>query len=399
MKKLLLLTTTLLGLVVQEKLNAQNDNNQASEAINKFTFDMYKQVSKEGENLFFSPYSISSALAMTYAGAESVSKDEMQKTLYFDADKNATHQGFRLLNQTLAQHEKVVQINIANSLWIQKNFKFKDDYFKAVKYNYNAQLEYCDFKSEPEAARVRINKWVETKTKEKIKDLIPSGGINDMTRLVLTNAIYFKAEWNDQFTKEASAENNFYLNADKSNAIKATFMNKKFRINYYEDNYIQAIEIPYKNRGFSMLIILPSQSIKISEVEKQLDYANYSERISKLAYTNVQVSLPKFTIESSFDLSEQLINLGMPKSFSRDADFSGMTGEPNLMIDKVFHKTFIQVDEEGTEAAAATAVVMMEKSAAPSREIKVFNANRPFIFMIKEFNTGAIIFAGKVEKP
>lgn len=372
----------------------------AVEAVNRLTFDMYKNLSQSNEgNMMFSPYSVSSALAMTYAGAKEQTAKEMEKVLYYPErnEENKIHNDFSTLNETFADYEKYFQLSVANSLWAQEDFDFRDEYFKLIKKYYQAALDYLDFKDNPEKARKTINKWVEKATRGKIEDLIPPKGVNELTRLVLTNAIYFKAEWKDQFKEKLTKEDVFYT--DNNKKIKTPFMNQKSRMKYIEDESFKAIELSYKGRMVSMVIVLPNKKGNMKAFEKQLNILNYNSKLKEMQYETVQLSMPKFSFSSNYNLTGNLKQLGIKQAFSKNANFSLMTGKPNVRIDRVFHKTFIEVNESGTEAAAATAVVMMEKTAAPPSDKKIFKADHPFIFFIKDNKTGSILFAGRVMEP
>lgn len=385
--------------ILLTSLNLTMQSQNSSESINKFTFDLYKQISEDGKNLFFSPYSISTALAMTYIGAKENTEIEFQKVLYFGADKDELGKSLHSIVEQFEKDGEIYQLDNANSLWLQKNFSFQDDFLKTVSLYYDAGVKTVDFKSNPEKCREQINRWVEEKTHKKIKDLIPPKVITDLTRLVLANAIYFKAEWHEHFKQENSREDLFYLKDKEDAKVKTMFMFQKMRVNYYEDMEYQAIELPYKNRKLSMMVILPNEKMKIDDFEALLTYDNYINRVNQINYQTTEITIPKFTFTSDFNLTDYLINMGMTDAFGKQADFSGITGQKNLMIDKVFHKAFVEVNEEGTEAAAATAVLMMEKSAGPSSDFKVFTANRPFVFLIKDNATQTILFAGKVCNP
>jgi len=292
-------------------------------------------------------------------------------------------------------------LNIANGLWAQNDFKFLDSYFDIVKSNYHSELTNVDFidNYSRETVRKEINAWVAQKTNDKIKDILKQGSLDPLTRLVLVNAIYFYGNWAQPFKKEATQPKDF--NLMDGNKLNVPFMNQQIMYNYYEDSKIQAIEIPYKDNKASMVIFLPVKSNGIAEFEKSFDYKYYQDIISSFQSTEVRLSLPKFQTTHNINLETTLSQMGMPLAFSQiGADFSGMTGKRDLYISKVIHQAYIHVDEKGTEAAAATAVIMEKMTAIRNPiEPKIFNADHPFIFLIKDNTSGSILFMGKIMKP
>jgi serpin B len=366
----------------------------------KFAFELYKSLAgeKQDENLFFSPFSISSALAMTYAGARNETQLEMNKTLHFGLDQPKMHADFSsLLNKIIYQGD-ITQLCIANSLWAQKDYVFLEDYFNMVKMKYGAGIENVDFinNAEREKTRLKINEWIERKTNDKIKEIIQPGMLNDQSRLVLVNAIYFLGKWDDPFNKELTSKGLFHLTP--KNTTETFFMNNTLGLNYFEDETMQTIEIPYEGNKFSMIIILPKSGSDIEAVEKSMNDDRYLQIAGSLKYETVQLSMPKFKTTCKYYLNETLLKLGMTISFSDYADFSGMTGSRDLKIDEVIHQAYIDVSEKVTEAAAATAVFMRTMSANTIQN-KVFIADHPFMFMITETETGSILFMGKVMNP
>lgn len=396
MKSILCFFTYLIPLM----LNASNPQGVV-EGNNKFAFKLFHQV-QGGTigNQFYSPFSISTALAMVYAGAKNETALQMSQTLNFAPSDNFHSDYKHLLRRLHDGTEGKIKLNIANGLWAQKDFKFLDTYFDIVKSNYASELKNVDFKDnvEREATRNDINTWVEKNTNNKIRNILSQGDLNALTRLVLVNAIYFYGDWATPFTKELTKTKDFTL----IDGTKATvpFMNLGDRYNYYEDSKIQAIEIPYKDNKASMVILLPNTTDGIAELGKSLDYKYYQEIIEGLQSTDVHLSLPKFKMDLQLELSSTLSQMGMPLAFSQTGtDFSGMTGNRDLFISKVIHQAFVNVDEKGTEAAAAT-VVTMERTMAPHHvEPKLFNADHPFVFLIKDNTTGSVLFMGKIVRP
>lgn len=368
---------------------------------NQFAIDLYNKYKDDpeykNENIFYSPYSISTALTMTYEGAKGTTADEMQKVLHIPTDSDKRKQDFKELYENLNKADKEYKLSTANALWAEKTYNFLDEYKNTILNYYGGETTNLDFKNKPEDSRVTINNWVEEQTNDKIKDLIPSGLINSMTRMVLTNAIYFKADWILPFEKESTHDEDFTL-SDNSK-IKVKMMHQINDFNYAEDNKIQILEMNYKGNDLSMLIILP-KSNNIKDAEDS--FANINELKNSLKSEKVSVSLPKFKFETKYMMANTLSEIGMPTAFSPgDADFSGMDGTRNLYISEVVHQAFVAVDENGTEAAAATAVIMYETSipTTPEPEPKIFKADHPFIFLIQDKNSGEILFMGRVEKP
>ncbi len=374
------------------------------QANNAFAVDLYRQLKSKEGNLFISPYSISSALAMTYAGARGKTKQEMAKVLYFSPNIESVAKGFSQLDKNLDAINKrgMLKITTANSLWIQEGYALLDSFLDITKRYFKAGVNLVNFIKDPEGSRQKINKWVEKKTKEKIRDLIQRGMIDSLTRLVLCNAIYFKGQWAKQFKKGMTKREDFWVTSDKTAKVDMMEQTEDFR--YREFGAFKAIELPYKGFDVSMVIFLPKEIDGLGKLEDMLNGQNIERWTSWLMASRemrVDVSLPKFEFEKGAELSKVLAKMGMPTAFSNAADFSGITGERDLFISKVVHKAFIEVDEEGSEAAAATAVVMKEL-VMELREIsrpKVFRADHPFIFLIRDNRSGAILFIGRVTNP
>ncbi len=371
------------------------------EANNQFAFEYYSHLkNRETGNIFFSPFSISSALVMTYEGAREQTAKEMQSVLHFPADDNLRRTEYLKIFNELNKKDKKYELNIANALWAQEDYQFLSDYIDTVEKYYGGKTNNLDFVKDPEGSRVTINDWVEKQTKDKIKDLIPQGVINDMTRLVLTNAIYFKGEWVKQFDKENTTDEDFRINENDS--VKVPMMQRtdeEAEFNYAENKDLQILEMPYSGEDLSMLILLPKDD-DLAKVENSLSIENLAQWKKDLKKQRVEVFVPKFKFETKYLMTEDLKAMGMPTAFGLGADFSGMDGKKDLFISAVIHQAFVEVNEEGTEAAAATGVVMM-LGALPGEETKipVFRADHPFIFLIQEKNSGNILFVGRVVNP
>jgi serpin B len=376
--------------------------NNVVDANNQFAFDLYsKYESKEG-NMFFSPYSISSALAMTYEGAKGKTAAEMQSVLHLSNDKATIHSGFADINTGLNKADKSYQLSVANALWAQKDYPFKQDYFDTVNTYYGGKVANLDFVKETEKSRVTINTWVENNTNDRIKDLIPKGLITNDTRLVLTNAIYFKANWTNKFDAKDTSDEQFKLGS--GDKITTSMMYQTTFFNYSENDETQMLEMDYLGNDLSMLIILPKED-NLSQVESGLTIDELNTLKKDMKTYNVKVTLPKFKFETKYFMKQDLIDMGMPTAFDgSQADFTGMwtrQNNENLYISQVIHQTFIEVAENGTEAAAATAVIIMETSSVQIEQepVVVFNADHPFMFIIQEKATGNILFMGRLSDP
>jgi serine protease inhibitor len=390
----LLVGSSQLGTAMQpDKLNA--DTALLVKGDNAFAFDLYQNLSKEDGNLFFSPYSISNALAMTYAGARGQTALDMAKTLQFPFDGPRLNPAFNDLIQELNRRgqKRDYQLSIANRLWGQKDYGFQPEFLQISKESYGAGLEEVDFARATEKARLTINDWVAKETQDKIKDLIPGGVLKEDTRLVLTNAIYFKAQWAYAFDTNATKMEDFRAAAGKT--VKVDMMHTSVFMNLFESDALQLLEMPYKQQELSMLVFLPRKIDGVTELEKQLSTGNVDQWLGKAKTHQVALSLPKYKYTSQFMLKDVLSKMGMGLAFSPSADFSGMATREKLRIDAVIHKAFVAVDEKGTEAAAATAVVI-KPSSLQSAPPGTFRADHPFVFLIRDNRTGSILFMGRV---
>jgi len=371
--------------------------NSVVEANNLFAADLYDKYKSEEENLFFSPYSISSALSMTYEGAKGKTAEEMQVVLHLPDDKNQIRSDFKNLYNDLNKADKTYKLTTANALWAQEDYPFVDEYFNVVDEYYDGKVTNLDFKTDTENSRVTINNWVEDKTNDKIQDLIPAGMLSPATRLVLTNAIYFKANWSNQFDAEDTRDGKFKLSSGQD--VDAKLMHKTSNYNYGETGDIQILEMDYLDNDLSMIIILPKDD-KLNKVENDFSKDKLKDWKNDMETEKVRVTLPKFKFETKYFMAKDLKEMGMPTAFKYpDADFTGMSLTDELYIDEVIHQTFVEVAEYGTEAAAATAVIMRLGSASPTEEPKIFTADHPFIFIIQQKDTGNILFMGRMSNP
>lgn len=364
-----------------------------------FAFDLYRQLSNTEENLFLSPFSISVALAMTLAGAEGETEAQMRTALHFDLEEPRLHAAFNGALQALSRRTTELapessgsgfDLRLANQAWGQTGYPFLSGYLDVLAQKYGTGLYSVNF-GDSEATRQFINSWVLDQTEDRIRDLLPSGSLTVDTRLVLTNAIYFKANWLSQFDVADTTDAVFYAPATER---IVPMMHTELVANYAEMEGFRALELPYLSPAVRMLLILPPA---LEDLSTRLDGAFFQELRAALGEHEVRLSLPRFQFESKFELSNALSALGMPIAFGGGADFSGIAGGvEELWIDEVFHDTFVAVDEEGTEAAAATAVVITTESAKPQTEITF---DRPFLFAIFDEPTGQVLFIGHLLDP
>jgi serpin B len=368
---------------------------------NGFAARLYGAVAAAGhENTFFSPASIATALAMTSTGARGETQRQMLEVLgYKDANPDTLHEAFaELIKSTNGQGgERAFQLSMANRLWGQKGFHFLPQFLNQTQKQYGAGLEELDFAHNLDASRQTINAWVEKQTADKIKDLIKPGMLGPDARLVLTNAIYFKGAWADQFKKEMTKDEAFQLTTEQK--ANAAMMHRNGRYRYAEDDAAQILELPYVNNEVSMVVVLPRKVDGLSEVEKAMDARWLADLPGRLRSRQVQVALPKFKMRAEFELSKVLGSMGMPLAFGPKADFSGISSEEKVAIDDVIHQAYVDVNEEGTEAAAATAVTMRALAVHNPEPPVVFRADHPFTFMIRDTRSGAVLFMGKVMNP
>jgi serpin B len=363
---------------------------------NAFCFDLYQQLKKQEGNLFFSPYSVSTAMSMTYAGARGKTAKEMAEVMHFTLSQERLHPAFL----TLASRMKSIDeggkavLSIANALWIQEGrFKLKKTYFKLMERCYGNTPFFVDF-IQPEArekTRIKINGWTADRTREKIKELIPSGMLTDLTRLVITNAVYFKGTWAVQFERSKTSDSPFRVSPGKVVTVPMMYTGGLFR--YKDDENIQVLELAYAGEEVSMLVILPRDGYSVRDLERDMGRGSLEDWTEGLSLRDVRVFLPRFKVTGKFAMKETLKAMGMVEAFSDNADFSGMSNTP-LQIDEVLHRAFVEVNEEGTEASAATAVIMKKRGRIP-----MFRADRPFIFLIRDSRTGAVLFMGRVSNP
>ena len=382
------------------------------EGNNRFALDLFAKLQNIKGNLFFSPYSISTALAMTHAGARNETESQMAGTLHFPVFENRRTDSSSKpsLNRRKFAMEfgKIIQdlnnrgrkggytLTVANALWGQKDYGFLQEFLELIETSYNGGLNEVDFIRAAENARKTINAWVGKKTDDKIKNLISQGVLDSMTRLVLTNAIYFKGNWARQFKENRTKDALFTLTDGLK--IDVAMMNQKEEFGYMETDTFQALELSYVDDELSMVILLPKKYDALDKFEKTLTPENLTQWLTKIHKREVMVFVPKFKMISQFGLASTLKSMGIKDAFSSKADFSGINGKRNLFISAVIHKAYVEVNEEGTEAAAATGIVMRLTSVGPAR-IPVFRADHPFLFLIRDNLSGSILFIGRVANP
>jgi serpin B len=374
--------------------NSMAQKSQITESINRFSFKIQEQVHNDKENCIYSPFSIFGALSMTYAGARENTKLEMEKALEIN-DKAEVHHDFLELSSSLG-FEREISFLSSNSLWLQKSLKPEKDYVKLIEEMYKAKVENVNFSNETdrEKSRVKINDLIDNQTKGMLPNFIPKGFLDESTIMVLINAIYFNSLWQNEFPSDKVSTGSFMLATKDS--VPCKMMNIHFETNYYEDSLMQLVEIPYQNRKASMLVFLPKIGAKATP--SNFNYEYFKKICASMSARQLTLALPKFKISANYELSESLKNIGMKSSFAPGADFSGITGNKSLILDKVLHKSVIDVSEKGTEAASSTAVISM-RSTKIEKEPAVFIANRPFYFLIKQNPGNLILLMGYLAKP
>ena len=387
------------------------DLDELARGNNAFAFDLYHALSGGEGNLFYSPFSISQALAMTSAGARSETLRQMEATLHHRFPQSELHTAFNALDRTLASRGKepggtlndageagqYFRLNIANAIWGQHGYHFLPDFLDVLAEHYGAGMMAVDFAGAPDEARVRINDWVAEETAGKVEALLPPGTIERSTRLVLTNAIYFNASWLWQFNPRDTEARPFHLDGGGTVSVPMMTETTKDFYGYARGDGYQVVDVPYSWGETSMMILLPDEG-KLGEFEDSLDSETLDQIIAGVEIDYVTLTMPLFEFESVFSLGDTLAGMGMLDAFDdRSADFSGMTGSRELWISRVVHKAFVSVDEEGTEASAATVVAVPDSD--PGKEPIAVTVDRPFIFLIRDTGTDTVLFLGRVSNP
>ncbi len=376
--------------------SAAADTNSVVTGNTDFALDLYARLRTNDGNLFFSPHSISTCLAMVYAGARGDTEKQMARVMHFDADQAQFHSAFGALQDQLnaARKKKEFDFNLANGLWAQKNHPFLPAFLDLVKQRYEANVEQVDFGTGAEPARREINDWVSAKTRGKITDLLAPGVVNASTRLVLVNAIYFKGRWLHQFKPANTRVVPFNVTSNQS--VQAQFMNLTASFKYALVDGVQVLELPYLGEDLSMVVLLPAEIDGLKKVEESLDGRQLRRWLSPQDEEKVNVFLPKFKVTDEFTLNGTLAAMGMSDLFSPRADLSGMDGAWDLYVSAVVHKAYVDVNEEGTEAAAATGALV---SRSMFTQPAIFRADHPFLFLIRDNHSGSILFMGRVVDP
>ena len=380
-------------------LAAQNTGDSLPPNDVTFGVNLYKLVADKPGNLFFSPLSFTTALAMTQTGARGVTEKEMSTAACLPYDAPKILQLFGDLLKKLNTSDGKNELRLANSLWAQKDYTFLPEFMKPLQEAFSARVENLDFKADAEAARKVINTWVAEQTRDRIKELLPERSLDSLTRLVLVNAVYFKGAWEVAFEEDRTVPQPFFV--DGKDGVEVPLMFQKGHFGYAVGNGFQVLEIPYVGNRLGMVIFLPDAKDGLAAFEKEMTGPGLSKMIGQLKpIKEIQLFLPKVIFSWGGAMKEHLQALGMKVPFEDNADFSGMTGKPDLKIDQVYHQAFVEVNEAGTEAAAATAVVMSEKGISMDFDKpKVFKADHPFLFLIRERETGTVLFLGRVTDP
>ncbi|MFP4027748.1 MAG: serpin family protein [Candidatus Brocadiia bacterium] len=397
------LTVIVFGMGMNPVFARPKTSGDLPEGNNAFAVALYEQLrqnkSHEGENLFLSPFSVSTAFALAYAGARGETAEQMEKVLHFPCRGKELNKAFAKLIDNLNARQKRGNYNlsVANALWGQKGYDFRKAYLSLTQKYYNAGLKEVDFKNNTEPSRKRINKWVAQETQNKIKKLMPRGSIDRMTRLVLTNAIYFKARWAETFNESATRKEPFILL--DGTKVKNPMMHQTETFGYRELDDLKILEMPYTKHELSMVVLLPKEDDGLPKLEESLTEKKLAKWLKRMGHPRVTVAMPKFKLETKFMLGDTLKKMGMVNAFQKGkANFSGMNGRRDLYIQAAIHKAYVDVYEEGTEAAAATGIAV-GATAAHVAPPKKFIADHPFLFLIRDRKTNSILFMGRLMDP
>jgi serpin B len=365
--------------------------------MNAFTTASYQQLTRGDANLILSPFNIATALSMALGGARGPTATEITTVLrqHYGPSYDSAFAGL-VADLSKAGNAGGNELLTANGLWVQKGFPIQPAFQKTLANEYHAPLVPLDFVANAEGARGEINRWTEQHTKDKIKDLLPAGSLNAQTRLVLTSAIYFYGKWQDPFTSRTQSAP-FTLQSGAT--MEANFMNQTAHFNYTETLSSQLLEMRYAGTGIAFDVLLPKTSSDLADLERSLTSDNLTAWLGSLTSRNVRVALPKFRVESEFSLSKALSAMGMRAAFTNNADFSGIDGRGKLAISEVVHKAFVDVSEQGTEAAAATGITMGPTSMRAPEQTVVFRADHPFLFIIRDTRSGVFLFVGRLTNP
>lgn len=393
----------LAAVLLSSRAAAQTNATAVASANNAFACDLYSKLKSSAGNLFFSPYSISTCLGMVDLGARGNTATQMSGLLHLPPGDSLFHTASGALQKELNAAGKAggFDLSVANALWGQQGHPFLPGFLDLVKQDYEANLNQVDFQTKSEPARMSINSWVSDRTAGRIKDLLAPGVLSASTRLVLVNAIYFKGKWLTPFKPEDTTNADFTTTMDKRHPVP--FMHTTSRFNYAENDEMQLLEMRYAGNRLSMVVILPKKDDGLPNIENGLDEKKLSALLAPMSGprgpVQVSVYLPKFKLTGEFSLGKTLADLGMSDAFTSRADFSGMDGSRDLYLSAVVHKAYVDVNEEGTEAAAATGAAVSALAIMRPAPIPVFRADHPFLFLIRDRESGSILFLGRVTNP
>lgn len=376
-----------------------------SAAHARFCLSLFQKISDgdSSQNVFFSPLSISAALSMLSLGAAGNTKAQMSQTLHFAGAESQIHAGFMKLLSEMSRAGAPHTLSLASRLYGEQSCRFQETFLSDTRRLYGAELQPLDFISQPEASREIINRWVEQQTHEKIRDLLTEGSVDSLSRLVLVNAVYFKSSWERKFQEEHTHEQQFRTSRNESKPVQMMFQKGRFPLAFIPDVNCQILELPYAGKELSMLVLLPNamedDGTGLEKLERALTLETLTDwtRSDMMDVLEVEVSLPRLRVEERLELKPLLVELGMPDAFDpQRADFSGVCAGGELLLSTVVHQSFLEVNEEGTVAAAATAAVMMTRCLMRAER---FCADHPFLMLIRHNPTGSLLFYGRVCKP
>ena len=409
----LLILVVIIGLLLTTPLFSRESGGEVVEANNLFTIELYQQLKNEGENILISPFSVFNAFAMLYPGSDGQTQAIISQTMHFEQTiKKFLDEMVQLQDsfKAIREYEKPA-LNIANSVWVQQGYPILESYLDILQAYFQSEIRSVDFTDSVKTAK-EINQWVSDKTQNKIKEIINPDIIGQLTTLILCNAIHFKSSWMNPFSEKNTKSEPFFINPEQT--IQVDMMNNQKAYRYQEYDGFKMLEMPYKKEyneqgepvskvDYSMIIFLPDKESSLEQLENQLNYylmKSYISTLMRSEAVQVAVKFPKFRVENTFNLNDPLMAMGMENPFTSLADFSKITGKRDLFISDVIHKTYIDVDEKGTEAAAVTAIIMPRGAMpGPVDEVKQFFVDRPFMYIIRENSTGCIIFIGQVTNP
>lgn len=375
------------------------DADQTVYACNSFALEMYRELADREENVFFSPWSLNAALSMTYEGARERTADEMMAVLHLCQNDSARRQSFSDVESAIGADNSDYVFTTASSLWADRGLPLRQEYCDLVSRYYHAHASNVDFQGAADNARQTINSWVDERTGHKITDLIPSGYINSLTRLVLASAVYFNATWDKQFSRDTTREEDFITGTGETIVVPMMRrVDEGARFRFMENGEVKVLQMPFKGERLLMTVILPKEH-EITTLERSLTLEDILRWKKSLKEQRVDVYLPRFRIKSSYFLKDRLADLGMPAAFEEAANLSGISAAGGLFITEVVHQAYVDVNEEGTEASAASAVMIGESASRDAEKASVFRADHPFLFMIEDKETGCILFMGKVSNP